>query len=82
MGCIRGVQSGVNISPSESDPVTHTTVDPDPGTSRLPPRSISTSEFGVTRKNRHVPCLDRSHSSAVMATSPAISRSPVVSFLK
>ena len=27
---------------------------------RFPERSISISPDGVTRKNRHVPCLDRS----------------------
>ena len=53
-----------------------------PDTSRSPPRSISTSESGVTRKNRHVPCFDRSQSSAVMALSRAMIRSWAISSLK
>ncbi len=59
----------------------HASVCPDPGRSRFPSRSISTSEFDVTRKNRHVPCFDRSQSSAVMAASRAMTRSRAISSL-
>ncbi len=54
-------------------PAVHPIVCPD--TTGFPSRSISTSEFGVTRKKRHVPCFDRSQSSAVMVASRAIIRS-------
>lgn len=64
---------------SKNFPADHTIVCPD--TIRFPSRSISTSEFGVTRKNRHVPCFDRSQSSAVMAASRATSRSWATSSL-
>jgi len=59
--------------------VIHAIVCPD--TIRLPSRSISTSASGMTRKNRHVPCLDRIQSSAVMAASRAMSRSWAISSL-
>jgi len=60
-------------------PALHAIVCPD--TTGFPSRSISTSESGVTRKNRHVPCFDRSQSSAVMALSRAMIRSWAISSL-
>ena len=79
-GKCRGFQEGDDSSSPTRAPVVYETVCLD--TSRFPAQSISTSEFGVTRKNRQVPCLDRSQSSAAIEASRAISRSPVISFLK
>jgi len=53
---------------------TKTAGGPDPGTSRFPSRSISTSAFGVTRKNRHVLCRDRIHCPIMSAVSRANAR--------
>ena len=75
----RGDQEGADPPSVAAIPAPYATVCPD--TIRFPSRSISTSEFGVTRKNRHVPCFDRSQSSAVMAASLAMSRSWAISSL-
>jgi len=53
-----GSYEGADPPSPMTAPPTYETVCPD--SNRFPSRSISTSEFGVTRKNRHVPCFDRS----------------------